>query len=153
MTNEFQKPFTAPPLIFIVALVTGFGIDLFYPLPTMPLGLQLGAGMASVIVGALLIWSSMTSFKRAGTTYDPYSASTTLVIKGIYRYTRNPGYLGLAIIQLGLALMFDSPWILLTTLIAVIVINQFVIKLEEKKLMSTFGKEYQNYLADVRRWI
>ncbi len=153
MTNEFQKPFTAPPVIFIVAFVIGFGIDLIYPLPTLPLGLQLGAGVASVIVGVLLIRSSMASIERAGTTYNPFSASTVLVTRSIYRYTRNPGYLGLAMIQLGLALMFDSPWILLTTIAAVIVINQFVVKLEEEKLRRAFGKEYQNYLTDVRRWI
>ncbi len=153
MTNEFQKPFTAPPVIFIVALVTGFGIDLIYPLPTMPLGLQLGVGVATVIVGVLLIRSSMACIERAGTTYNPFSASTTLVTGGIYRYTRNPGYLGLAVIQLGLALMYDSPWILLATIVAVIVINQFVIKLEEEKLSRAFGNEYQNYLTRVRRWV
>ena len=153
MTDEFQMPFTAPPVIFIVALVIGFGIDLIYPLPTMPLGLQLGVGLASVIVGVLLIRSSMASFERVGTTYNPFSTSTTLVTKGIYRYTRNPGYLGLAMIQLGLALMYDSPWILLATIVAVIVTDQFVIKLEEDKLRRAFGKEYQNYLTHVRRWI
>ena len=153
MTNAFQKPFTAPPVIFIVAFVIGFGIELIYPLPTLPLGLQLGAGVASVIVGVLLIRSSMASIERAGTTYNPFSTSTALVTSGIYRYTRNPGYLGLAMIQLGLALMYDSPWILLATIVAVIVTNQFVIKLEEEKLRRAFGKEYQNYLTHVRRWI
>ena len=153
MTDEFRKPFTAPPVIFIVALVIGFGIDLIYPLPTMPLGLQLGVGLASVIVGVLLIRSSMASFERAGTTYNPFATSTTLVTQGIYRYTRNPGYLGLAMIQLGLALMYDSPWILLATIVAVIVTSQFVIKLEEEKLRRAVGKEYQDYLTHVRRWI
>ena len=154
MTDEFQKPFTAPPVIFIIALVIGFGIDLIYPLPTMPLGLQLGVGLASVIVGVLLIRSSMARFECAGTTYNPFSTSTTLVTKGIYRYnTRNPGYLGLAMIQLGLALMYDSPWILLATIVAVIVTNRFVIKLEEEILRRAFGKKYQNYLTHVRRRI
>ena len=66
---------------------------------------------------------------------------------------RNPGYLGLAMIQFGLALMYDSPWILLATIVAVIVTSQFVIKLEEERLRRAFGKEYQNYLTHVRRWI
>lgn len=95
----------------------------------------------------------MTSIDRAGTTYDPYAVSTALVTTGIYRYTRNPGYLGLAVIQFGLAVMIDSIWILLTTIIAIAVVNQFVIKLEEEKLGRSFGQEYQNYIKQVRRWI
>lgn len=119
----------------------------------MPLALQLGSGVVAVTTGCLLIRSSMKSIVGAGTTYDPYAASTALVTSGIYHYTRNPGYLGLAVIQLGLALMIDSPWIALTTVVAVIVTNQFVIKLEEEKLSHEFGQEFQDYLLLVRRWI
>ncbi len=153
MTNEFQRPFTAPPVIFGVALLTGIVIDVVYPLPNIPIGIQLGIGIAIVISGILLIRSSMTSIDRAGTTYDPYAVSTALVTTGTYRYTRNPGYLGLAVIQFGLAVMIDSIWILLTTIIAIAVVNQFVIKLEEEKLGRSFGQEYQNYIKQVRRWI
>jgi len=76
-----------------------------------------------------------------------------LVTSGIYKYTRNPGYLGLAVIQLGLALMIDSPWIGVATVVAVVVTNQFVIRLEEEKLRRTFGQDYQDYLNKVRRWL
>ena len=153
MDGDFQKPFAPPPTIFGVAFLAGLGIDFIYPSPTMLLWLQFGSGMVAVATGVLLIRSSMQSIDRAGTTYDPYAASTALVSSGIYRYTRNPGYLGLAVIQLGLALMIDSPWIAITTVIAVIVTSRFVIKLEEEKLSNTFGQEYQNYLSKVRRWI
>ena len=153
MPDDFQKPFAPPPTIFGVALMVGLGFDFMYPLPTIPLWLQLGSGLAAVTAGILCIRSSMLSIDRAGTTYDPYAASTALVTAGIYQHTRNPGYLGLAVIQLGLALMIDSPWIAMTTVIAVIVTSQFVIKLEEEKLIRTFGQEYQDYLDKVRRWI
>ena len=119
----------------------------------MPLWLQLGSGVAVITGGVLLIRSSMQSIDRAGTTYNPYVASTALVTSGIYRHTRNPGYLGLAIIQIGLALMIDSPWIAIMTIVAVVITSQFVIRLEEEKLNRAFGQEYQNYLSKVRRWI
>ncbi len=153
MASDFQKPFAPPPTIFGVAFLVGLGFDFIYPSPTMPFWLQLGSGVVAVTTGVLLIRSSMQSIDRAGTTYDPYAASTVLVTSGIYRYTRNPGYLGLAVIQFGLALMIDSPWIAITTVVAVIVTSQFVIMLEEEKLSRTFGQEYQNYLSKVRRWI
>ncbi len=153
MVSDFRKPFAAPPTIFGVAFLAGLGIDFIYPSPSMSLWLQLGSGVAFIAGGVLLIRSSMRGIDGAGTTYDPYAASTALVTSGIYRHTRNPGYLGLAIIQIGLALMIDSPWIALSVVVAIIVTSQFVIKLEEEKLTRTFGQEYQDYLSKVRRWI
>jgi protein-S-isoprenylcysteine O-methyltransferase Ste14 len=153
MVSDFRKPFVAPPIIFGVTFLVGLGIDLVYPLSLMPLWLQLGSGVTFVAAGVLLIRSSMQSIGAAGTTYNPYSASTALVTSGIYKHTRNPGYLGLAVIQSGLALMIDSPWIALSVVVSIIVTSQFVIKLEEEKLTRTFGQEYQDYLGNVRRWI
>ena len=153
MECDFRKPFAAPPTIFGAAFLVGLGIDLAYPLPIVPLWLQLGAGLAFIAGGVSLIHSSMQSIAGANATYDPYAPTTTLVTSGIYRHTRNPGYLGLAIIQVGLALMIDSPWILLSVVVAVIVTSQFVIRLEEEKLTRTFGQQYRDYVGKVRRWI
>ncbi len=153
LDSDFQKPFAPPPTIFGAAFLAGLGIDFIYPLPSMPLWFQLGSGIAFIAGGVLLIRSSMQSIDQAGTTYDPYAASTALVTTGIYRHTRNPGYLGLAVIQIGLALTIDSPWIAVTTIVAVVITSQFVIKLEKEKLSRAFGQEYQDYLGVVRRWI
>ena len=152
MDSDFQKPFAPPPAIFAVTFLAGLVIDFIYPSPSMSLWLQLGSGIAFIVGGVLLIRGSMQSIDQAGTTYNPYAASTALVTSGIYRRTRNPGYLGLAVIQIGLALMIDSPWIAVTTIVAVVIISQFVIKLEEEKLSRAFGQEYQDYLSMVRRW-
>ena len=152
MDSDFQKPFAPPPAIFGVSFLAGLGIDFIYPSPSMPLWVQLGSGIAFIVAGVLLIRSSMQSIGQAGTTYNPYAASTALVTSGIYRHTRNPGYLGLAVIQIGLALMIDSPWIAVATIVAVVIISQFVIKLEEEKLSRAFGQEYEDYLSMVRRW-
>ncbi len=153
MTDDFQRPFTAPPAIFGVAFLIGLGIDFIYPMPLLALPVQLVTGLIAVTTGILLIRSSMISIDGADTTYDPYAASTVLVTSGIYRHTRNPGYLGLAAIQFGLALMIDSLWIIMTAVIAIIVTDQFVIRLEEDKLSNTFGHEYRDYLSRARRWI
>ena len=153
MDSDFQIPFAPPPAIFGVALLVGLGIDFVYPLPSIPFWLQLGSGAAMITGGVMVIRSSMQSIDRAGTTYDPYAPSTVLVTAGIYRYTRNPGYLGLAVIQFGLALMIDSPWIAMMTIVAVVITNQFVIRLEEEKLGRAFGQEYRDYRNKVRRWI
>jgi protein-S-isoprenylcysteine O-methyltransferase Ste14 len=153
MVNDFRKPFAPPPIIFGVALLVGLGIDFACPLAQLSLWIQLLSGTPVIVAGIMLIRNSMQDIDGAGTTYDPYAPSTALVTSGIYRYTRNPGYLGLAVIQLGLALTIDSPWIALTAVAAIMVTTQFVIKLEEEKLTNTFGQNYQEYLGRVRRWI
>ena len=142
-----------PEGLFLAERPAGLGIDFIYSSPSMPLWLQLGSGAAFIVGGVLLIRGSMQNIDQAGTTYNPYAASTALVTSGIYRHTRNPGYLGLAVIQIGLALMIDGPWIAVTTIVSVVITSQFVIKLEEEKLSRTFGQEYQDYLSMVRRWI
>ncbi len=153
MTDDFQRPFAPPPAIFAAAFFAGLAVDFAVPLPTMPLLPQLFVGLVAVTIGVLLIRTSMKSFARAGTTYNPYAVSTALVTTGIYQYTRNPGYLGLAWIQIGLAVMLDSPWIALTAAIAIFVTDRYVIVPEERKLKSAFGDAYRDYLADVRRWL
>jgi len=153
MVEDFRKPFAAPPSIFGVAFLTGLVVGSIDPHPLLPLWPQLILGTICMVSGVLLIRNSMTSFDSAGTTYDPYAPSTVLVTTGIYRHTRNPGYLGLAVIQMGLALALDSPWIALSTMVAVLITSLFVIKLEEEKLTKTFGQEYTDYLGAVRRWI
>jgi len=101
----------------------------------------------------MLIRKSMQEIQASNTTYDPFAATTALVMSGIYRFSRNPGYLGLAIIQLGLAIVIDNVWIVLADIVAVIVTTVFVIKLEEEKLLTAFGQDYAEYCARVRRWI
>ena len=153
MSQEFQKPFAAPPTIFLAALIVGVGAGLLAPIPVLPFGVQIAVGPLIVLGGIRIIARSIRDIETAGTTYDPFAASTELVTSGIYRFTRNPGYLGLAIIQTGLAVLLDNPWILLTGLVAVIVTTTFVIRLEERKLEDAFGEAYAAYRSRVRRWI
>ena len=153
MTAEFRIPFAPPPMIFVSAFIVGLAIDLLYPAPILPLLLQLAIGGVLVAFGGLLIRSSMTHMRRGGTTYNPFAASTALVTSGIYATTRNPGYLGLAVVQLGLAVAIDSPWIVGTACIAVFVVDRFVVALEERKLSNAFGDEYHAYCTRVRRWL
>lgn len=153
MTDDLQKPLAPPPVIFAVAFLAGLGIDVVRPMPTMPLVPQIIVGLIMVSAGVFLIRSSMMSFARAGTTYDPYAASAALVTTGIYQYTRNPGYLGLAFIQFGLAVMIDSPWIALTGAVAVFLTDRYVIVREERKLYNAFGDAYRDYFSQARRWL
>ena len=119
----------------------------------LPLAAQILLGTAAIGGGVWLIRLSMIEIDRAGTTYDPYAPTTRLVTSGIYRHIRNPGYLGLAVIQLGFAILLDNYWIVVTLTVALLIMNFFVVLREEDKLRRTFGKDYEAFCSSSRRWI
>ena len=83
----------------------------------------------------------------------PFNPSTRIVVHGLYRFTRNPMYIGFALWTLGLAILVDSAWMLLAVPIGLVLIDRFVITREERYLERKFGEEYLDYKRRVRRWI
>jgi len=79
--------------------------------------------------------------------------TTVIVSVGVYRLTRNPMYFSLAILYLGITCWVNSIWCLLLLFPVLIVVNEGVIKREEKYLEKKFGDEYLKYKSTVRRWI
>lgn len=150
--EDFNKPIAAPPVIFMVALLAGVGLGFLHTAPLLPLAFQIVLGVGTIIGGVWLIRLSMLEIESAGTTYDPYAPSTQLVTSGIYRHIRNPGYLGLAVIQFGFAFLLDNYWIIVTLMVALWITTSFVIMREEDKLRRTFGEDYEVYFASSRRW-
>ncbi len=152
MSEEFQKPFAAPPTIFGAALLASAIFGVFVPFALLPLSLQLTLGPMIIVAGVLLIRSSIRNIAAADTTYNPFDVSTNLVTSGIYQYSRNPGYLGLGVIQLGFAVLLDNAWIAIAMFVAALITSWFVIRLEELKLTNAFGEPYLDYKRQVRRW-
>jgi protein-S-isoprenylcysteine O-methyltransferase Ste14 len=99
--------------------------------------------------------SGFVAFRHAKTTVNPLSPanSSSLVTSGIYRFTRNPMYVGLALVLLAWALFLSSPWSLLGPLVFVLYINRFQIVPEERILSGIFGEAYSAYRTKVRRWL
>jgi protein-S-isoprenylcysteine O-methyltransferase Ste14 len=108
-----------------------------------------------VCVGQGIGIAGMIAFRRAKTTVNPVKASlaSSLVIRGVYRYTRNPMYLGLLLTLLAWALFLASPLAGLWVVVYVLYITRFQIIPEERVLASLFGAEYEAYKDRVRRWI
>jgi len=114
---------------------------------------KIGIGII-LIAGSLDLWSLVLFFKKH-TTPNPMKPENTtgLVIKGLYKFTRNPMYVGLQIILIGYAIWLGSftPFIILP--IFYWIITKMQIKPEEKILEEKFGDEYLNYKNSVRRWL
>jgi len=113
------------------------------------------AGTVLIVIGVLFSASGIIQFSRLGTTVNPIdlTESTRLATQGIYRFTRNPMYLGLTTVLIGWGLHLDSPTNLLVLAAFVVVITQWQIKPEEAALRGLFGEEYEAYCRGVRRWL
>jgi protein-S-isoprenylcysteine O-methyltransferase Ste14 len=108
-----------------------------------------------VCVGQGIAIAGMVAFRRAKTTVNPVKASSasSLVIRGVYRYTRNPMYVGLLLTLLAFAVFLANPLAVLWVVVYVLYITRFQIIPEERVLASLFGAEYEAYKGRVRRWI
>ena len=143
-----------PPLIFAIPLLLGLAIDGAFSegLPASPFWLRLLAA-AIVLTGLSLIIVAIGLFRAKSTRPEPWKPSTALVTSGLYRFTRNPMYLGMALFYAGIALLFLSPiaGALLVPVLAIV--DRFVIAREEAYLTRRFGTPYESYRRSVRRWI
>ncbi|MGZ8347733.1 MAG: methyltransferase family protein [Allosphingosinicella sp.] len=144
-----------PPLVYFGLLLTGFGAERFVRLRSFGLDrpLLVAAGVLLIAAGALMIAAAIGLFRRAGTPPEPWTATQRIVDTGIYGRTRNPMYVGMALIYAGLAVAFDGPVALLLLAVAMLIIRTQVIAREENYLDGKFGEEYRAYKARVRRWL
>ena len=106
-------------------------------------------------MGLLVIAAGLFEFRRARTTVNPMKPDTTsaLVTGGIYRFTRNPMYLGLALVLLAIMVFFSNPLGLIPVVVFVVWMNELQIAPEERALRARFGETFDEYCARVRRWL
>ena len=140
-----------PPLLFALGLAVGWLINKWIPLPPLPLPPLLG--WALVAAGVVLALSAMSLFLRARTHLIPNRPATALVEAGPYRFTRNPMYVSLTTVYLGVCVLMQSLWALVFLPLVLVVIYRKVIAPEEAYLERRFGGEYVQYKKRVRRWL
>jgi protein-S-isoprenylcysteine O-methyltransferase Ste14 len=145
-----------PPLIFLVGLIGGYVIWWFWPVPVVPGEWSFAirvVGFVGAALGVWLIFSAGAMFGRIGEDPNPMAATNALTFNGPYRFTRNPMYLGMALIQGGFALAGNALWPLLALFPVILIIRTQVIDKEERYLEAKFGGEYLAFKSRVRRWI
>ncbi len=142
-----------PPLVYLVGLVIGIVISVWIPTKIAPIPLAWTLGGILVICGAVLGGSAILKFKEMGTTVRPDRAAAALVIVGPYRITRNPMYLGLALVYVGIALADQSVWAIILLPVVLAIIQRQAIEPEEAFLERRFGANYIRYKENVRHWI
>ena len=111
------------------------------------------AGFVFVGAGIAVAFSALGLFKKKNTTTVPFETPSTLVTSGPYRFTRNPMYVGLTLVYLGVAGTRLEIWPAIVLPLLLAYINFVVIPVEEQSLRGVFGEAYQEYGARVGRWL
>jgi protein-S-isoprenylcysteine O-methyltransferase Ste14 len=110
-------------------------------------------GIIFIVVPLLIAAGAFVVMLRAKTNIDPYHPTTALVMTGPFRYTRNPLYVSLAMLYVGLSIELGFTGSLLLLPVALVVMHFGVVRREERYLERKFGDEYRAYMVRTRRWI
>lgn len=145
--------FLPPPLMFAAAVAVGVLVDGNVLQWRHVTHSSQFAGIGVAVAGLALIIVSLGLFRRFHTRPEPWQPSTALIRSGIYRFSRNPMYLGMAVLSAGVALYFESIAAFILLAAVILVIDRYVIAREEAYLAETFGADYASYRAKVRRWL
>ena len=142
-----------PPLIVLVLIVSIYFSSKKIDLINIPLQLEISIFILSA--GILIFVNPVLQFIKSKTTVNPiqFEEVNKLVTSGIFKYSRNPMYLGMMMIVLSTSIFYLNIYSILTPLLFILWINKFQIKREEEFLIEKFGDEYLSYKKKTRRWI
>lgn len=142
-----------PPLIFLAGIVVGLGLEGI-------LRADMGLDRTSLVIGLLVIAVSVViavwarrQFVKGGTSLRVEVPSEAILTTGPFRFSRNPLYVSLALLQIGIGIAADMAWIIVLVIPVLAVIRYGVIAREERYLERKFGEEYLRYKNSVRRWV
>lgn len=155
-TQEAPNRIPWPPILVVAGILASVLLAWILPLPWIPAPLSdiLFAVGWLVAVGAVVLEvRAVMTLRKAGTTVRPDRGSQHLVTSGPYALTRNPIYLGNAMLMIGVALISGIAWFILLGMIAAFATQKLAIEREEQHLSIHFGKKYRDYAKRVRRWI
>ena len=142
-----------PPTIYSAAIVVALLLHFMAPLPITPAPVRLWIGLIVLALGGVLMYFAQGEFRNCETSEDTNVATTTIVTGGPYRFSRNPMYVSLTLMLLGIGLTANVWWILVMVVPVLVVMHVGVIFREERYLEQKFGQVYRDYRVSVRRWL
>ena len=142
-----------PPILVLILITSNYfsqnRLEIIY------LPYKHSTSVLILLVGSLILINPVFKFIKSKTTVNPvkFKKVNKLVTSGIYKYSRNPMYLGMILIIISTSIYYLNYYSLVTPFIFYFWINRFQIKREEIFLTEKFGKEYLLYMSKTRRWI
>jgi protein-S-isoprenylcysteine O-methyltransferase Ste14 len=158
MTDQKRHPLELripPPVVSLIFAAGMWALAHVTPMLPMPRLARLISAAAVLAIGAAVAIGGVVSFRLAKTTVNPLKPETSasLVSTGIYSFTRNPMYLGMALVLVAWAVFLSSAWCLVGPALFMLYITRFQIAPEERVLDRLFGAAFAEYKKRVRRWL
>ena len=144
-----------PPLVFVGFILAGVAVQRFALPLASNAGSMVRAGVGAPLIGgglALILWAA-GGFRRSGRSPEPWLPSSTLILEGPYRFSRNPMYVGMTAIQVGVGAALDNGWVVLLAASGLAVVQVMAVRPEERYLEETFGADYVALKKRVRRYL
>ena len=150
-----MKPEFHPPIVLVFALILIRLVANYDSIIVLPYALAVAIATLLLILGICISAAGVLSFKQADTTVNPLDpgSASNLVTDGIYRYTRNPMYLGMLAVAIAVTVYFSSVMGLMVVAGFYLFMSRFQIEPEERAMKDLFGDEFKQYKQKVRRWI
>jgi protein-S-isoprenylcysteine O-methyltransferase Ste14 len=153
-TLDHANVIVIPPLLHLGSIALGIVAHWFLRLEfPLPFVFRAVMGIALLGGGVAISIAFSRAFRRTGQDRNPNTPTPRLITTGPYRTSRNPAYVALIAIQVGIGLLLDNVWILLVLIPVLVIMHYGVIIREEAYLERAFGDEYLRYKENVRRWL
>jgi protein-S-isoprenylcysteine O-methyltransferase Ste14 len=153
--SAHKSNWTIAEVVFGVPFLIGLGLQLVFPFsfpPGIVHKILVPIGVVIIVISISFIMLSRHEFSQHNQPTDPGHPTRKVIKTGVFSISRNPLYLGVAILFLGIALTMRTFWVLLALLSSIIICHYILIVPEEKYLAAKFGGEYKEYTETVRRW-
>lgn len=149
------RVYIPPPFFYVAIFMIARLLQARFPIAAPPFGTfpAKAAGIALIAASLFFLFRSLRQFFSSGNTVVLILPAKSLQTTGIYSLTRNPMYLGLALVYLGAAGLAGSWWTLILFPVLILIVQGYIIRREERYLALQFGEEYEAYRKRVRRWI
>ena len=144
-----------PLLVWLVFAGAMFGVANAAPRLSYTLPSRFALALGLVALGGAVALAGVVAFRSKRTTVNPLTprASSSVVSSGVYRFSRNPMYLGFFLALAGWAMYLSNAVVVLLLPAFLAYMTQYQIKPEERALLAKFGPEFAQYMARVRRWV
>lgn len=157
MENKKDHPgiYVPPPIIYALTFLAAVFIQKKVPINDSLFHRQVTkiVGVGLLIIALFFLLRSLIQFALSKNTLVTIMPTHSLQTNGIYNITRNPMYLGLAIVYLGISCLIGNWWNIILFPFLLLIIQQYMINREEKYLERRFGQVYLDYKLKVRRWL
>lgn len=142
-----------PPFGVLLSIAVSATLSVIAPAPFLGMPCNFVVGLALCAAGVFLMLNCIRLFRKNRTDVKPWKPTSTIVLSGPYRYSRNPIYLAFLIFSLGVICLFDNAWALLYLPAFFLFLHYYVVLKEERYLKGKFGSDYEHLLRSTRRWI